>query len=84
MIVTYCLYHKLKQGKWDFDWFENRIFFSSGDTNEHQKQVVSVTGEASSVSHKRKRLRKPDTNVLSVKFNQLLQPGKFWWLNNQI
>jgi hypothetical protein len=42
---------------------------------QQQKQVVSVTGESSAVNPKRKRLRRPDTNVLSVKFNRLLQPG---------
>lgn len=36
---------------------------------------MSAASEQSAISHKRKRLRKPDTNVLSVKFNQLLQPG---------
>ncbi len=51
-----------------------RVFFS-GDARE--QQIVSVPGESSVVSHKRKRLRRPDTNVLSVKFNQLLQPSKF-------
>ncbi|CAF2229853.1 unnamed protein product [Rotaria magnacalcarata] len=43
----------------------------------HEHQVVSTTsGSTALTSHKRKRLRKPDTNVLSVKFNRLLQPGE--------
>jgi hypothetical protein len=49
---------------------------SSADATSHQRQSVSATHDAASVSHKRKRLRKPDTNVLSIKFNRLLQPGK--------
>lgn len=38
--------------------------------------MVAATDDASAVSHKRKRLRKPDTNVVSIKFNRLLQPSK--------
>ncbi len=54
----------------------------SGDGKEHQKQLVSASGNTSVVSHKRKRLRKPDTNVLSIKFNRLLQPGNLLYNNN--
>jgi hypothetical protein len=50
--------------------------------SEDEKQVVSAAGGSSVVSHKRKRLRKPDTNVLSVKFNRLLQPGNLLYNNN--
>jgi hypothetical protein len=44
-------------------------------SDERKQQVVSATGHSALANHKRKRLRKPDTNVLSVKFNRLLQPG---------
>ncbi|CAF0934799.1 unnamed protein product [Adineta ricciae] len=40
--------------------------------SKDQKQVAIVADK----SLKRKRLRKPDTNVLSVKFNRLLQPSE--------
>lgn len=59
------------------------IFLSSSfHAKEDEQQVVSTMSEQSATSHKRKRLRKPDTNVLSVKFNQLLQPGYFEELEN--
>ncbi|CAF4398598.1 unnamed protein product, partial [Adineta steineri] len=41
-----------------------------------QHQVVSMPDKTAVVSQKRKRLRKPDTNVLSITFNKLLQPGE--------
>jgi hypothetical protein len=47
------------------------IYFS-----EIEPQQEIATASASSKALKRKkRLRKADTNVLSVKFNRLLQPG---------
>ncbi len=50
-------------------------------SESEKQQIVSAAGGSSVVSHKRKRLRKPDTNVLSVKFNRLLQPGNFLYNN---
>ena len=38
--------------------------------------VVSASAhESSTVTKRKKRLRKADTNVVSVKFDRLLQPG---------
>ncbi len=53
----------------------NKIPFFCYSEDEQKKQVAVPSG-ASSTSHKRKKhLRKADTNVLSVRFNRLLQPG---------
>lgn len=50
----------------------------SEEQKEDERQIVSVaSGSTALVSHKRKRLRKPDTNVVSIKFNKLLQPGNY-------
>ncbi|CAF0832318.1 unnamed protein product [Rotaria sordida] len=46
------------------------------EEKQNEQQIVSATGSSTLASHRRKRLRKPDTNVLSVKFNRLLQPGE--------
>jgi hypothetical protein len=46
------------------------FFFCYRDDEQKQEKGSSPT------SHKRKKhLRKADTNVLSVRFNRLLQPG---------
>ena len=49
---------------------------SSAREEQNEKQVVS----AMPVS-KRKRLRKPDTNVLSIRFNRLLLPGNSFFFS---
>ncbi|CAF2515663.1 unnamed protein product [Rotaria sp. Silwood2] len=49
---------------------------ASEGEKQHEQQIVAATGSSALASHRRKRLRKPDTNVLSVKFNRLLQPGE--------
>lgn len=53
------------------------VYFSEEKQEEKTLAVPSDTAVAvAATSHKRKkRLRKADTNVLSVKFNRLLQPG---------
>lgn len=55
-------------------------------TQQQQQLVVpdAATVGVASTSHKRrKHLRKADTNVLSVRFNRLLQPGKYLFFNNK-
>ncbi len=75
MIMIHCLSHKSKRGKSRFRSFESQIEVLFFREDAKEQQVVAAKGETSMVSHKRKRLRRPDTNVLSVKFNELLQPG---------
>ena len=58
-----------------------RVSFSA-DAKEHR--IVSTVSEQSAASHRKKRLRKPDTNVLSVKFNRLLQPGNLNRLKTKV
>jgi len=52
------------------------LFLFSSFSASEDKQLVVVADDASALSHKRKRLRKPDTNIISIKFNRLLQPSK--------
>ena len=40
------------------------------------KAGAAAAAAATSHAKRKKRLRKADTNVLNVKFNQLLQPGR--------
>ncbi|CAF1159927.1 unnamed protein product [Rotaria sp. Silwood1] len=49
---------------------------ASEGEKQHEQQIESAASSSAIASHRRKRLRKPDTNVLSVKFNRLLQPGE--------
>ncbi|UJR20810.1 hypothetical protein I4U23_023922 [Adineta vaga] len=45
-------------------------------SEQAEQQAIQPTSAAASIHKRKKRLRKADTNVLNVKFNQLLQPGE--------
>lgn len=62
----------------------NNVYRVSFSADAKEQRMVSTFTEQSAASHKKKRLRKPDTNVLSVKFNRLLQPGNLNILKTKI